>query len=104
MQGINFKTLPLLLALLIGLGLTSGQVLANTDEEQQQAISASQQLNINQATEEQLVSLPGIGPAKASAIIEMRKSQGPFKSLEEVQEVNGIGPATASDIQELIIF
>jgi|AntRauTorckE6833_2_1112554.scaffolds.fasta_scaffold18987_3 competence protein ComEA len=104
MQGINFKTLPLLLALLIGLGLASGQALANTDEDQQQAISASQQLNINQATEEQLVSLPGIGPAKASAIIEMRQSQGPFKNMADVQEVNGIGPATASNIQELIVF
>jgi len=104
MQGINFKTLSLLLTLLIGLALTSGQVLANPDQDQQQAISASQQININQATAEQLTSLPGIGPSRATAIIEMREQQGPFSDLDDLQKVSGIGPATARDIQPLVNF
>lgn len=104
MQGIHLKTLSLLLILLLSLGLTAGQVLASSDTDQQQAISASQQLNINQASEEQLVSLPGIGPARAAAIIEMRNQQGPFNSLEDLQKVSGIGPAITRELQPLVSF
>ena len=104
MQGIHFKTLPLLLALLIGLGFSSGQAIANSEQDQHQAIAASQQLNVNQASEEQLTSLPGIGPARAAAIIERREEQGPFRNLDDLQKVSGIGPATIRDLQPLVNF
>lgn len=47
-------------------------------------------LNLNTATQQELVALPGIGPAKAKAIIEYRDAH-PFKSVEEVKNVRGIG-------------
>ncbi|WP_421379986.1 helix-hairpin-helix domain-containing protein [Bacillus salacetis] len=59
-------------------------------------------LNINQAVEEDLDGLPGIGPAKAKAIIDYRTENGPFKSVEELKEVSGIGEATFERLKENI--
>ncbi len=57
-------------------------------------------VNINSATKEQLESLDGIGPVKAQAIIDYRKKNGPFKSLEDVKKVDGIGDATFDKIRK----
>ncbi len=48
-------------------------------------------VNINTATKDELVSLPGIGPAKAQAILDYRKAHGPFRTVEELKDVKGIG-------------
>ena len=47
-------------------------------------------VNVNTADAEELMRLPGIGPAKAQAILEYRDAHGPFSSLEELEKVNGI--------------
>jgi competence ComEA-like helix-hairpin-helix protein len=51
-------------------------------------------LNINTATEEELDQLPGIGPAKASAIRNYLETFGPLRSIDEMTDIPGIGPAT----------
>jgi len=48
-------------------------------------------VNVNTASSEQLQLLPGIGEARARAIVSMRKQNGGFKSLEQLTEVKGIG-------------
>ena len=57
-------------------------------------------VNINSATKEQLETLDGIGPVKAQAIIDYRKKNGPFKSLEDVKKVDGVGDATFDKIRK----
>lgn len=59
-------------------------------------------ININTASKETLMQLPGIGEVKAQAIIDFRNQNGPFTALEQIQEVSGIGPATFEKLKELI--
>lgn len=49
-------------------------------------------VNINSASEAELMRLPGVGPAMASRIIEHRKTVGPFQQPDELTDVSGIGP------------
>ncbi|MBC7750891.1 MAG: helix-hairpin-helix domain-containing protein [Candidatus Saccharibacteria bacterium] len=56
-------------------------------------------VNINSASETELVALPGIGPSKAKAITEYRQQQGGFKSIDDLQQVKGIGPATLEKLR-----
>jgi competence ComEA-like helix-hairpin-helix protein len=51
-----------------------------------------QPVNLNTASSEQLQLVPGIGPATAEKILQMRKSYGPFKSVDDLRAVRGIGP------------
>jgi len=50
-------------------------------------------INVNRATAGQLDSLDGIGPVIAKRIIEYRKVNGPFATVEDLQKVSGIGTA-----------
>ena len=64
------------------------------------SFSAFAAVNINTATEAELETLNGIGPAKAKAIIDYRKKQGGFKSIDELENVEGIGSKTLSNIRK----
>jgi competence protein ComEA len=48
-------------------------------------------VNINAATSEELQQVPGIGPATAEKILQMRKSYGAFKSVDDLLAIRGIG-------------
>jgi competence ComEA-like helix-hairpin-helix protein len=67
-------------------------------------------LNPNTATAASLERLPGIGPARAAAIIDYRRKhraggmQPAFRHLEDLQNVKGIGPKTAGALAELLVF
>ncbi len=61
-----------------------------------------QKININTATQEELESLPMIGPALAKQIIAYRTAHGPFKKIEDIVDVPGIGPKTFEVIKDLI--
>src|SRR5271163_2988027 len=49
-------------------------------------------INLNTATSEQLQQVPGIGPSTADKILQMRKSYGAFKSVDDLLAIRGIGP------------
>ncbi|SCX62677.1 helix-hairpin-helix domain-containing protein [Nitrosospira sp. Nsp1] len=57
-------------------------------------------VNINTATQAELETLQGIGPAKAKAIIDHRKKNGSFKSADGLEKVKGIGPATLKRLRK----
>ncbi|MBO1914138.1 helix-hairpin-helix domain-containing protein, partial [Microvirga sp. 3-52] len=59
-------------------------------------------ININTADESLLVTINGIGPAKASAIINYREEHGPFISLESIMDVSGIGQKTFEKLEHQI--
>ncbi len=61
------------------------------------------QININTATPEELDSLKGIGPTKAKAIVDYRKKNGPFRTVDDLGKVPGIGPATLQDIRRDVV-
>ena len=61
-------------------------------------ISAAGQVNLNTVTQAELEALPGIGPALAKRIIEVR----PYRSVEDLDRVQGIGPATLAKIRPLV--
>lgn len=58
-------------------------------------------VNINQASLEALVALPGIGPVTAEKIISYREEHI-FTQIEEIQKVPGIGPATFEQIKKFL--
>ena len=59
-------------------------------------------ISINTATLEELLTLSGIGEAKAKSIIEYREKNGAFTSLEDLTKVDGIGQALFDKIKENI--
>lgn len=61
-------------------------------------------INVNSASSSELEALPGIGPSKASAIIEYRSANGPFTNLTDLDAVPGIGPATLQNISAMVEF
>ena len=56
-------------------------------------------VNINTASPSELEALPGIGPAKAKAIVDYRQQHGAFKSVEELKNVKGIGEGIFSKLK-----
>lgn len=59
-------------------------------------------INLNTASEAELQTLPGIGPAKAAAIIEHRNNNGPFKTIEDIKSISGIGEKTFEKLSNSI--
>ena len=51
--------------------------------------AATTAVNLNTATHDELVAVPGIGPTKAQAIVEHRTTHGPFNSVDDLKEVKG---------------
>jgi len=68
--------------------VTSEEIEENTDK-----------ISLNEATLEELMTVPNIGETKAKAIIEYRNTIGKFKSIEELNDINGIGDATYEKIK-----
>lgn len=74
----------------------------NTDIEGMKASGESGKVNINQADVAELMTLPGIGQAKANAIIEYRETNGRFTSIADIKKISGIKESVFSKIEDLI--
>ena len=56
-------------------------------------------VDLNRASQAELESLPGIGPAKAEAILTYRRQHGAFRRIEDLQRVPGFGPVTVNRLR-----
>ncbi len=59
-------------------------------------------IDLNVATEQQLDTLPGVGPNTARAILAYRMQHGPFSRIEDLLNVRGIGPAKLDALRGLV--
>ena len=64
--------------------------------------SASGKVNINKATKDELMTLPGIGESKADRILEYRGASGRFNSVEDIKNVQGIKDGVYDKIKDKI--
>jgi competence protein ComEA len=60
-------------------------------------------IDINLASSIELEALPGIGPSLAGRIIEHRKVNGPFSSIEGLMDVSGIGPSKYAAVKDMVV-
>ena len=79
--------------------ITNDACITNEPTEEE---STSNLVNINTASVDELMTLPGLGEAKAKSIIEYRTKNGNFTSIESIKEVSGIGEAIFEKIKDYI--
>ena len=65
-------------------------------------VLAPKSVNLNTASAEQLILLPGIGPSYAARIVAYRTEHGPFASIDELGEVKGIGKKRLEQIRPFV--
>ncbi len=64
--------------------------------------STDGRVNINESSSAELEKLPGIGPAKAAAIVSYREANGHFRSIDDLVAVSGIGSKTVEALRDYI--
>ena len=64
--------------------------------------AAGGKVDLNSASEAQLDTLPGVGPATAQKIVADRTANGPFRRVDDLMRVPGIGPAKFESLKDLV--
>jgi len=65
-------------------------------------LEPEEKVNINEASLVELERLPGIGFIMAQRIIEYRETNGPFRTVDDLSQVNGVGPVTLDEIRDYL--
>ena len=106
---MKFPGIRMVCVLMLCLGLLCGSMSAfaqKADADPAPAPAAktadAAKINLNSATAEQLMSLPGIGLSTAKLIIEQRTKAGKFNRIEELMNVKGIGEKKFQRIKDLV--
>ena len=79
-------------------------VSARSKNNSSKALPAGARININTADEKALDSLPGVGPATAKAIVEYRRTNGPFAKPEQIMEIPRFGKSKFEKIKNMIVI
>ena len=71
-------------------------------EEKDNKDGKNSKININTASENELLNLPGVGPSTASKIISYREQNGEFEKIEDIMNVSGIGESKFNQMKDFI--
>ena len=101
---MNLRRMNLALALLVclSLALTPLSALAQKSAASGKA-AATDKVNLNSATLEQLQTLPGVGPSVAKRILEHRTKNGKFNKIDEIINVKGIGEKKFQKMKDRLV-
>ena len=80
----------------------SGQDVIDNGNTNTKTENKRKKININTANKEELQSISGIGPALAEKIVSYRNTNGKFKKVEDLKNVNGIGESKYKNIKDSI--
>lgn len=80
----------------------TASLLTGNDDADRSSSTAPAVVNLNTATQEELETLPGIGPKRAEAILAYRAEHGPFSSIASLTDVPGIGETILEGIQDRV--
>jgi len=95
-----------LLAALMAVGLTvvTGEVTSRAVawDSPESGAKATERIDINTATVDELIGLPGIGEITAQRIVRFREENGPFQRVEDLMKVKGIGEKSLEKIRPYV--
>jgi competence protein ComEA len=86
------------LLLMFGLALAPTAALA-----QKAKAPSTEKVNLNSASAEQLQTLPGVGPAMAKKILELRAKNGKFTKVEDILTIKGIGEKKFQKMKDRLV-
>lgn len=82
--------------------LPPGQTAQPEEAERPDSLLEGEVIDLNTADVYDLQRLPGIGEARARAIVEYREEHGPFRTVEDITRVSGIGDGILTGLQEYV--
>ena len=100
--GADLSTINLARVLNDGEQIYVDSLVMNSSGQRVSMKTPSGPININRATARQLDALDGIGPVIAARIVEYRKINGSFLSIDDLQKVSGIGAAKFAQIKSKV--
>lgn len=80
----------------------TGKTISGVNTVKSAAVNKPGKININTASEKELDTLEGVGPAIAKAIIQYREQKGAFITIEDIKKVSGIGEVKFNNMKDKI--
>jgi competence protein ComEA len=87
----------------LALGILVSLFLVSASARADPAVPAGAMVDLNVASQNDLVALPGIGPAKAQAIVSWRQKNGRFRRVEDLVKVKGFGRKTLLKLRPYLL-
>ena len=97
LPGVDLSTVNLARKLNDGELIAVGIPVPGTDP------AAPSKVNLNTATLAELDTLPGVGPVLAQRIVDHRTKRGPFRTVQDLRQVDGIGEETFARLKDLVV-